>query len=106
MTNLFRHLRSLFREVSFLDIRRIRQHQVRISHKQPTFPCLTSTVEDDDNQTTDSNETDSEPIFDEEDVKGFEEDPDKDLDDEKNLFVSFDDMEFCVLGPNSSSSEF
>ena len=35
-----RHLQSLFRKVSFLDIRRIRQHQVRISHKRPTFPCL------------------------------------------------------------------
>ena len=43
--------------------------------------------------------------FDEEDVKGFEKDPDKDLDDEKNLFVSFESkfkiqpskhMDFCV----------
>ena len=52
------------------------------------IPVPTSTVEDDDNETIDTNETDSEPIFDEEDVKGFEKDPDKDLDDEKNLFVS------------------
>ena len=44
--------------------------------------------------------------FDEEDVKGFEKDPDKDLDDEKNLFVSFDDMDFCVLGPNQAPPSF
>ena len=70
------------------------------------IPVPPSTVEDDDNQTTDSNETDSEPIFDEEDVKGFEKDPDKDLDDEKNLFVSFDDMDFCVIGPNQAPPSF
>ena len=35
-------------------------------------------------------------------MKGFEKDPDKDLDDEKNLFVSFDDMDFCVVGPNQA----
>ena len=66
----------------------------------------TSTVEDDDNETIDANETDSEPVFDEEDVKGFEKDPDKDLDDEKNLFVSFDDMDFCVIGPNQAPPSF
>ena len=49
------------------------------------IPVPPSTVEDDDNQTTDSNETDSEPIFDEEDVKGFEKDPDKDLDEKKSF---------------------
>ena len=70
------------------------------------IPVPPSTVEDDDNQTTDSNETDSEPIFDEEDVKGFEKDPDKDLDDEKNLFVSFDDMDFCIVGPNQAPPSF
>ena len=70
------------------------------------IPVPTSTVEDDDNETIDTNETDSEPIFDEEDVKGFEKDPDKDLDDEKNLFVSFDDMDFCVIGPNQAPPSF
>ena len=42
-----------------------------IKFESASFPVPSSTVEDDDNQTTDSNETDSEPIFDEEDVKGF-----------------------------------
>ena len=45
-------------------------------------------------------------FFDEEDVKGFEKDPDKDLDDEKNLFVSFDDMDFLCYRSEPSSSEF
>ena len=39
-------------------------------------------------------------------MKGFEKDPDKNLDDEKNLFVSFDDMDFCVVGPNQAPPSF
>ena len=70
------------------------------------IPVPPNMIGDDDNQTTDSNETDSEPLFDEDDVKGFEKDPDKDLDDEKNLFVSFDDMDFCVVGPNQAPPSF